>query len=189
MMAMRGMTISKIEAAERQLKQAIRMVIQKVDPVPVHTLSCSAHQILYDLARKRKIVSNLKDIVSNRKKREWINILNTSYNFFRHADKDIHEEIEFDPTISHFFILDATHLYQQLRHKLFYEGAIFRLWFNKKYPEFVIHENANDLLPHVVQMYGHFFTDEDFTDYLDLIDKYNLKYIEEGHEHDIRFDI
>ncbi|MFQ5652680.1 MAG: hypothetical protein ACE5IY_22330, partial [bacterium] len=138
--------ISKIDAAERQLKEAIRLVIQNRDPISTHTLACAAHQILYDLARKKGLSSNIKDIVPNRKKREWFNILNTPYNFFRHANKDTEKKIMFNPTISHFFILDATFLYQNLNNKLFYEGALFRLWFSKHYPNYLTKTNTGGRL-------------------------------------------
>src|SRR3990172_99317 len=62
--------ISKFNAAERQLKEAIRLVIQGRDPISTHTLACSAHQILYDLAQKHGISSNIKDIVPNPKKKK-----------------------------------------------------------------------------------------------------------------------
>jgi len=175
----RSINVTKLDAAEWQLKAAIRMVIYRQDPISTHTLACSAHQILYDLARRVGLSSQLKDIVPNRKKRLWINMLNCSYNFFRHADKDSDEAIDFDPATSHFFILDATHLYQALNDKLFYEGAIFRLWFNKTYPEYAIEAAEDALLPNVLHMVGHFFTDNDFVDYLQLIDKYGLTYVGE----------
>ena len=169
--------ISKFNAAERQLKEAIRLVIQGRDPISTHTLACSAHQILYDLAQKHGISSNIKDIVPNRKKREWFNILNTPYNFFRHANKDTDKEITFNPTISHFFILDATYMYQALNSNLFYEGALFRLWFNRHYPDYILKNNTGDRLMNLMQEFKAYFTDEDFLDYLDLIDKHGLNYI------------
>ena len=175
----RSIKITKLDAAEWQLKAAIRMVIYRQDPVSTHTLACSAHQILYDLARHAGLSSQLKDIVPKRKKRLWINVLNSSYNFFRHADKDNDEAIDFDPATSHFFILDATHLYQALNDKLFYEGAVFRLWFNNTYPEYAIEAATDPLLPNVLQMVGHYFSENDFVDYLQLIDKYGLTYVGE----------
>lgn len=170
-------TISKLDAAERQLKEAIRLVIYGRDPISIHTLACAAHQILYDLSKKQGLSSNIKDIVPNRKKREWFNILNTPYNFFRHANKDAVKEIDFNPAISHFFILDATYLYQKLNNKLFYEGALFRLWFTKNYPDYTLKTNTGDRLLDLMQEFKAFFTNEDFVDYLDLIDKHGLNYI------------
>ncbi len=169
--------ISKLDAAERQLKEAIRLVVENRDPISTHTLACAAHQILYDLAQKNGIASNIKDIVPNRKKRDWFNILNTPYNFFRHANKDSDKKITFNPTISHFFILDATYLYQNLNNKLFYEGALFRIWFSKYYPDYILKSNTGDRLTDLMQEFKAFFTDEDFLEYLSLIDKYDLNYI------------
>lgn len=171
--------ISKPEAAERQLKEAIRLVLERKDPIPTHTLAGAAHQILYDIAQKQGISSNIKDIVPNRKKREWFNILNTPYNFFRHANKDSEKEITFNPVISHFFILDATYLYQAINDQLFYEGALFRIWFNKNYPDFILKTKTGDRLMDLMQEFKAYFTDDDFLDYLKLIDKHDLEYVEE----------
>ncbi len=153
------------------------MVINQRDPISTHTIACSAHQILYDLARKQHISGNIKDIVPNRKKREWFNILNTPYNFFRHANKDTAKKIEFNPTISHFFILDATYLYQELNDRLFYEAALFRLWFNKHYPDYVLKAHTGDRLTDLMQELKAFFSDEDFKEYLKLIKKHGLNYV------------
>jgi len=169
--------VTKLDAAERQLKEAIYMVINQRDPISTHTIACSAHQILYDLARKKHISGNIKDIVPNRKKREWFNILNTPYNFFRHANKDTAKKIEFNPTISHFFILDATYLYQELNDRLFYEAALFRLWFNKHYPDYVLKAHTGDRLTDLMQELKAFFSDEDFKEYLKLIKKHGLNYV------------
>jgi len=169
--------ISKLGAAERQLREAIRLVFQDRDPISVHTLACAAHQILYDISKSRGLSSNIKDVVPNRKRREWFNILNTSYNFFRHANKDQEMEIDFNPTISHFFILDATFLYQNLQDKLFYEGALFRIWFNKRYPEYVLKSGTGDRLLNLMQELNSYFSDEDFVEYLELIDKHGLDYV------------
>ena len=166
--------ITKLAAAENQLKTAIRMVFHNFDPISIHTIACAAHQILYDIAKKRGVASDLKDIVPRRKKRDWINVLNSPYNFFRHADKDIDDSMDFNPETTHFFLLDATYLYQGIRDALFYEGALFRLWFDKHYPEYMLAGQSDDLLPRIVNTFGHFFTDDDFVDYLELIDKYGL---------------
>lgn len=171
--------ISKSSAAERQLREAIRLVFQKRDPISIHTLACAAHRILYDLSQKKGLSTNIKDVVPLEKRKEWLYILNSPYNFFRHADKDTIKKIEFNPTISHFFILDATYLFQNLNNKLFYEGAIFRVWFTKKYPDYIIKSNIKDNLSDLIEIFESFLSDEDFIDYLNLIDKYKLHYIKE----------
>ena len=46
-------TVSKLDAATRQLHMAIRLYFQDADPLGVHTLAGAAHGILEDLSQKR----------------------------------------------------------------------------------------------------------------------------------------
>ena len=43
------LTIDKLQAAKGQLREAIRLWFNEGDPVAVHCLVCSAHQIIHDL--------------------------------------------------------------------------------------------------------------------------------------------
>jgi hypothetical protein len=45
--------ISKIEAACRQLNTAIKLWFADGDLVSIHTLACSAHQIVHDINRQK----------------------------------------------------------------------------------------------------------------------------------------
>jgi argininosuccinate synthase len=51
---MTSIIVTKIEAARRQLNTAIELWFNDGDPVSIHTLASSAHQIIHDLNRRNK---------------------------------------------------------------------------------------------------------------------------------------
>ena len=46
-------TITKLEAARRQLRVAISLWFQDGDEVAIHTLACAAHEIINDINKHR----------------------------------------------------------------------------------------------------------------------------------------
>ncbi|OGW69240.1 MAG: hypothetical protein A2036_03850 [Omnitrophica bacterium GWA2_50_21] len=60
--------------------------------------------------------------------------LHEAKNFFKHADKDPEEALGFHPEINDYFLLDACELYEIYTGNKNPHFAIFRGWFNAKYP-------------------------------------------------------
>jgi hypothetical protein len=53
--------LTKLDAAERQLRQAIQLFFRHADEVSIHTLTADACQIMRDLAKHRGIAHPLRD--------------------------------------------------------------------------------------------------------------------------------
>jgi hypothetical protein len=100
-------TIDKLEAACRQLNTAISLWFNDGDAVSIHTLACSAHQIVHDVNRHQAGRDLLYDslIFKDEYRRQAINYLKQHYNFFKHADNNPVGTIEFDPIITELFIM------------------------------------------------------------------------------------
>ena len=102
-------TIKKIDAAQHQLDTAIKLWFREQDQVSVHTLACSAYQIVQDITQHRKgrdlLLNSL--FVKDEYKKEFIAHIKAPYNFFKHADKDPDPDgtIEFDFSLTEYFIL------------------------------------------------------------------------------------
>jgi len=112
-----SISLNKMEAAKRQLKEAIVMFLEKRDIVAVHTLAAASYQVLYDIAKKQGIRDILYD--SDIIKDEYRGIAKTDYinkakNFFKHADKDLDEETEFNSSMNEWFLFSAGHLIREL---------------------------------------------------------------------------
>ena len=94
--------IDKLDAACRQLNTAISLWFNHGDVVSIHTLACSAHQIVHDINRKQRGRDLLYDspIFKDEYRKEAVKHLKEYYNFFKHAEKDPSGIVEFDPIIN-----------------------------------------------------------------------------------------
>lgn len=101
-------TITKLAAAERQLDTAIALWFSEADTVSIHTLTCSAHEIIRTTNRLQK---EHKDIlydslrIKEEYRKKWADTLKQHYNFFKHAVRDPDKTITFNPRITEVFIL------------------------------------------------------------------------------------
>lgn len=100
------MTLEKLEAAWRQIDTAIMLWFNDGDPVSIHTLACSAYQIVHDVNRKVGGHELLYDslIIKDEYRKEWIQTLKNPYNFLKHAKSDPFASILFDPEANETFI-------------------------------------------------------------------------------------
>lgn len=135
--------LSKLEVAERQLNEGIRLFFEDSDPVSIHTLVAAAERVLSDLGKKKNIYSPIRDAelyIKPEGHTIWFQKMNESANFFKHADKDNSVEHEFDSEVNVFHILSALFVMRKLD-KLSHEMNIFTQWFILKYPNFIKDEN------------------------------------------------
>lgn len=101
------MTVSKLDAASAQVDTSIKLWFSDQDPISAHTLACSAYQIVHDINRQVGWEDLLYDslVVKDEYRRMWVNTIKGPYNFFKHADKDMSETIQFDPDATEIFIM------------------------------------------------------------------------------------
>lgn len=132
--------LTKIEVAERQLREAIRLFAEGRDPVTVRTVAGAAHEVLLVLTKKRGFGSFIKDspYLRPEKKDEWGNIVNSAQNFFKHGSRDPGATFDFYPESTKFLLLDAVEMYLYLRKHLFLEGLVFKIWIYLNHPEFFV---------------------------------------------------
>jgi hypothetical protein len=145
-------TLSKPQVAVRTLAGAVRLFFEDRDEVVTHTVVGAAQGLLRDLAKARKleITSILHDHPALRQelKRDWFALLNGPRNFFKHADSDADELLEFDGVYNDIFLLDAVSNYAQLGLEPIREAAVFAAWVELKYPGLRGAFPHNPLLPH-----------------------------------------
>jgi hypothetical protein len=143
-------TVSKLDAARRQLRTAIELWAAEGDPVSIHTLAFAAHQIVHDLNRRAKGPHLLLDMPNIRKERqsEFVAMIKRDANFFKHADARKYKEppaLEFTPALNEMFIMvtivGLTYLKQALSS---YEQG-FVLWYRLHCPEMLVEDPEHDL--------------------------------------------
>ncbi|WP_038247093.1 hypothetical protein [Ghiorsea bivora] len=131
--------IDKIEVAERQIAEAVKLFFEKRDLVVIHTVIASAHQVLIDVGKEQKINSAIKNPkgLTRQQYRQHIKSINVPYNFFKHADNDPNGKLNIAP-IERFtsdFILDAILMLQRISGNIPLEAKVFWGWFVATYPD------------------------------------------------------
>lgn len=141
-------TISKLDAARRQLRTSIRLFFADEEAISVHTIVAAAHGILRDLRGEFAIKiaegtelhgkgSLIKDnpLVRPEKKHMVERGLNKAQNFFKHADNDPSGELHFNAELTELLLFDACLMYQSIAGRHLREGQLFMIWYMVKYPE------------------------------------------------------
>jgi hypothetical protein len=104
--------VTKLDAAQRQLRTAIRMwFYDDEDYVSAHTLAFAAYEIAHAVSKAKK--PNRRDLlldsseVKPDKRKEFNHAFREAANFFKHADRDPDGSIEFSPGLTEIFIYFA----------------------------------------------------------------------------------
>lgn len=134
-----SLTLTKFDVAERQLNQAIQLFFDQADPVSVHTLAEAAGQVLYDIREQFGGISKIRDAdnVSPECRKEWLESLARSRNFFKHADRDPSDTHEFKEEFNHISLFDAIAMYMTAKRRWTPETIVFVLWFSLTYPKVI----------------------------------------------------
>ncbi len=131
-------SITKLEAAERQLAQAIRLFFGQGDEIAIHTLASAAYQILSDMCGKRGIPREIEDSAILEEmgvKKRVLTAMRKPQNFFKHADRDSDETVRFGSMLSVCFLVYGVSFHYSLTGRQFAEGLVLRSWFFAKHPE------------------------------------------------------
>jgi hypothetical protein len=104
-------TVTKLDAAQRQLRTAIRLWFEDGDPVSIHALAFAAYEIAHVVSKKRDrtrrdlIFDSLR--VKDEHRADWNRTIKKHATFFKHADKDWNGSIELEPILSVLFMMGA----------------------------------------------------------------------------------
>lgn len=140
-------TVTKLDAAHRQLDCAIQLWTHERDAVSIHTLACAAHQIVADLARQRGV--NFETIyntpaVKNEYRREFIKVAKKDMNFFKHADEDSGAVTTLDTDSTEMFLLFAIAGLEALGETKSDEQSTLLIWQQLHRPEILTAEGARN---------------------------------------------
>lgn len=100
-------TVTKLDAALRQLRVAIRLWFADDDPVAIHALAFAAHEIIHRLFKLKGLSGLMFDShrVKNEYRGEFARTLKADAGFFKHADTDPDGERGFNPLANDLFIV------------------------------------------------------------------------------------
>ena len=142
------MRLNKEQVAVRQLDSAIRFLFEGGDVVSVHTLACAAANVLRDILRGQGGETWHDAIVASHPGIEQTvrQTLARPQNFFKHADRDAEEELDFDENNNDEIIIVATLEYGELlklgapsgRSTITIPMSVFQLWYFAKDPRVLL---------------------------------------------------
>lgn len=137
---MKNITISKLDAAKRQLETVIRLYFFDGDPVSIHTLTSAAYNVIRDVNVKRGggpmlVKDKAIEFVKPEYREEFRKSLNNAENFFKHANKDHDQTLDFNPDQSEMLIWDAISTYSNLTGETPPLFKIFQAWIACNKPE------------------------------------------------------
>lgn len=145
--------VTKLDAARRQLSTAIRLFFERRDTISIHTLVAAAQGIMHDLLKKQgpgkgSFVKSAAFIRPD-KKAEYIELITSAQNFFKHADWEPADAIlDFYPEPIAFSILDVVDMLQRYTGRHQADAIVFLLWFGLKHPGIL---EPNELLQRLTQ--------------------------------------
>jgi len=135
-------TISKIQAAEMQLNEAIFLFFDKTNPVVIEILIGAVIGVLRPIGKKYDIIAILhdSDIIKPEYKSFWISTIRKAQNFSKHADDDSVAVLSYEDDALPFRIIEACYLFRHiasdkcLKYRQSQSALMFEIWFWLKYP-------------------------------------------------------
>jgi hypothetical protein len=128
-------SVSKLEAASRQLDTAIRLLFSHGDAVAIHSLAAAAANVFFDVAEARNGGISWRARMredSRLTEKELKRALHDSWNFFKHADHDPNGVLQFNERESEdlmfMAVLECGDL-QPTTHAM----QVFQLWYMAAY--------------------------------------------------------
>jgi hypothetical protein len=128
------LTISKLDAARRQLQTAITLWFAGGDPVSIHTLAYAAYEIIHAVSKQRN--PGRRDLlfdsalIKDQYRRQWAESIKKHANFFKHAQNDGNSIIEFKPAISEMFLFYSLYGMELCGERHNDEESAFIYWIN-----------------------------------------------------------
>ncbi len=176
--------VSKIRAAEEQLKRAIVLFFKNEDPISTHTLASAAQEILESLGKRQGITSLKQQVVNQAdesRRGQFINAMNDAKNAFKHADRDPDGITKLNPEYTELVLWDAVNLFYKVTQQKIPAFVVYDLWIYSRYPE------MRDFTPEIEKLYkdtlnGHSYQKEHFLDMISKLEnelKKNIKPHEE----------
>jgi hypothetical protein len=130
--------ITKLAAAKRQLVTAVHLFFEDREPIAVHALAQAAWEIIGQLLEHegKKTQQHEIALANGMNLKEVRKIANQTKNFFKHADKDPKETIEFSDYENDFvLIMSILDLAALTNDRLTPELQVFEVWFVATHPD------------------------------------------------------
>ena len=134
-------TITKIDAAQRQLQTAVMLWFTGGDPVSIHTLAYAAYEIIHAVSKRmnpsRRDLLFDSLVVKDEHRSDFNLVLKKHANFFKHGNKADETAIDFHPVASELFIMFSILGLSSCGAVRSDEEAAYLSWIQIHHPEFL----------------------------------------------------
>ena len=116
--------VTKLEAATRQLRTAVRLFFEEADCLSVHSLAAAVHAVLRDLSAHAGSKSMVKPPGYDKR-------INFAENFLKHANEDPSGKMYIDPLpeLTQMLLFDACVMLQGLARDTPFDAKVFWAWY------------------------------------------------------------
>jgi hypothetical protein len=123
-------TVTKLDAARRQLRTAIDLWFAGSDPVAIHTLAFAAYEIVHVLNKREGKDDLIFDshAINDEHRNEVAKALKAPASFFKHANRDVDNALRFSPDLSVTFMIFSALGLLQLGESLGTSETAFMHW-------------------------------------------------------------
>lgn len=142
--------IGKLDAAEQQLKTATRLWFYDIEPISAHSLAFAAYEVIHavskalnpnrpELLLDSSLINPVFRVAVNRRFKK-------AANFFKHADNDPHDKIDFMQGLTWCFIYYSIYGLQLSGRELIDEFVLFQNWVAFNFPDKLTEESRRHYL-------------------------------------------
>jgi hypothetical protein len=146
-------TVTKLDAARRQLDTAITLWFNDGDTVSTYTLSHAAYEVIHNLTSEHRKGALIFDapMVRGEYRKEVNSRLRNPANFFKHAARGKAENptIEFFPKVSEIFMLFSSHALRMIQIPPSDAERVLSAWFMIHEPGWLTEEGRELFTKHV----------------------------------------
>jgi len=128
-------SITKLEAAKRQIETAVTLWFNEGDAVSTHTLISAAHRVVHDVAESKGLPGAF--LVDSKRLEEWgydaktyKKAIRSAETFFKHAANDPEGTHEFSDIITATIFASTIDCYKRLKGNMTPLMRFFRFWFD-----------------------------------------------------------
>ena len=124
------LTLSKIDAAEVQLRAAVRMFFESQNPVPVFTLANAVREVVAQIGEHIEVETAQQELANapGIPVAELVQNLKRTANFLKHADRDPGGRIDFYEDDLEVVLVFAVHDFGRVAGGMPIEAQVFEAW-------------------------------------------------------------
>jgi len=124
------MKLTKIDVAEAQIRAAVRLFFEGEHAVPVYTLANAAREIVATIGAQIDVETVQQELAASRgiSVKEMLRPLGAAANFFKHADRDADQTLDFDEGDAEVVLQLACHDFGRITGGTPIEAQIYEAW-------------------------------------------------------------